>query len=399
MELSSQSTNLAVLDENNNEAFLTTISSETTPRTPLKSNNNGRVQSNIENESIQVARRESRPTTLHLDTRIADSSESGSRRASPSGTIGESSASSTSNHSRQDSTASYTPLRSARGSLSLGGTAHHSHLSRRSSRSQSSVNREAWALPLANTDTLILVPDAVATRSPLCTQTSAECLETTQTQSTQSQPEPRPTRRRRKRSGRYREVRNTAILVGVLCVLLVTALSLYFAMALPKVKDIPASIHVFIIATLIVLVAFVLLFSFRLHKVVGKHKIEKSRGPNTRHRYSRIYRLAEGEESLIPNSPIAVQYEADDDVERAEQESPAVVRAPPPAYGRWRGSYRMDPELLHWRRVGEAEGEQRSSVDTAPPMYASPMRSRPEASSAPSQGEGATEMVEVGRAC
>ncbi|KAI5202554.1 hypothetical protein E4T39_04660 [Aureobasidium subglaciale] len=398
MDSVSQRTNLAVLDENHNEAFLTTISSETIPRTPPKANNNDRVQSSIENDSIHVARRQSRRTTLHLDTRLAETFESGSRRVSPSGTISESATSSTSNHSRHNSTVPYTPLRSARGSLSLGGTAHHSHLSRRPSLSQSNVNREAWALPLANTDTLILVPDAVTTRSPLC---SAEYPETTQTQSTESQPEPRPSRRRRQRSGRYRDVRNTAILVGVLCVILVTALSLYFAMALPKVKDIPASIHIFIVATLIVLVAFVLSFSLRLHTVVKKHKAEKSQGPDIRHRHSRIHRLVEGEESLIPNSPIAVQYEADDDVERPEQESPAVIRPPPPAYGRWRGSYRMDPELLHWRRVGAAEeGEQRSSVDTAPPMYASPVRSRPETSSAQSQGEGegATQMVEVGRA-
>lgn len=111
-------------------------------------------------------------------------------------------------------------------------------------------------------------------------------------------------------------------------------------------------------------------------------------------------RPTETEESLIPNSPIMVQYEADDDVERPEHESPANIRPPPPAYGRWRGSYRMDPELLHWRRVGDAEeGEQRSSVDTAPPMYASPLRlNRPEGVRRQDEVVGATEMVEVGRA-
>ena len=171
-------------------------------------------------------------------------------------------------------------------------------------------------------------------------------------------------------------------------------------MALPKVKDIPASIHVFIIGTFVLLLALIILFSYRLHKALKRHKIEKTQGLVGRHRRSRTVRPTETEESLIPNSPIMVQYEADDDVERPEHDSPAHIRPPPPAYGRWRGSYRMDPELLHWRRVGDAEDvEQRSSVDTAPPMYASPLRSnRPEGVRRQDEVVGATEMVEVGRA-
>ena len=168
------------------------------------------------------------------------------------------------------------------------------------------------------------------------------------------------------------------------------------AMAIPKVSDIPTSVHVCIIGVFVVVAGFILLFSVRLHKAINRYK-DKSEDANTGDARWRAGRPTEAEQSLIPNSPIMVQYEADDeDVETASQASPANVRPPPPAYGRWRGSYRMDPELLHWRRVGDAEGEQRSSVDTAPPMYASPRRPT---MTRQDEAVGATEMVEVGRAC
>lgn len=89
-------------------------------------------------------------------------------------------------------------------------------------RCSSVISREALALPLANTDTLVLVPDAVANRSPLCTQTDAECTETLQPQTQQH----RPTSSRRRKGRRYVEIRNTSIMTGILCVLLVVALSM-----------------------------------------------------------------------------------------------------------------------------------------------------------------------------
>lgn len=168
-------------------------------------------------------------------------------------------------------------------------------------------------------------------------------------------------------------------------------------MAIPRVNDIPASVHVFIIGTFVVVAAFILLFSIRLRRAISRQKLEKSQGDDARHEQSRAGRPTETEENLIPNSPIMVQYEADEDVERASQDSTVHVRSPPPAYGRWRGSYRLDPALLHWRRVGSTEdSEQRSSVNTAPPIYASPLR--------PTQTRqdgavGVAEIIEVGRTC
>lgn len=82
------------------------------------------------------------------------------------------------------------------------------------------------ALPLADTDTLILVPDAVANRSPLSAQANAEVAVVAESPTPQRQAEPRPTSRRRRKSRRHREIRNTSIMTGILCVLLVAALSM-----------------------------------------------------------------------------------------------------------------------------------------------------------------------------
>jgi len=90
------------------------------PRTPARHIENGVSRANVETNSTVETHRENRLSGLHVDTRVGEPLQSGSRRISPSTTTGDSPASSTSNHSRQDSTASYTPLRSARGSLSLG---------------------------------------------------------------------------------------------------------------------------------------------------------------------------------------------------------------------------------------------------------------------------------------
>jgi hypothetical protein len=165
-------------------------------------------------------------------------------------------------------------------------------------------------------------------------------------------------------------------------------------MAIPRVNDIPTSIHICIIGTFVVVAAFILLFSLRLHKAISRYKDKND--TNAANSLWRARNPTHAEQSLIPNSPIMVQYEPVEDEQRSSQESSRNVRVPPPAYGRWRGSYRMDPELLHWRRVGNGEGEGRRSGDTAPPTYASPLR--PTLARRDGAG-GATEMVEVGRPC
>jgi hypothetical protein len=226
----------------------------TYPKTPSRCGNvNQEVMFEQNNKlpiSLNNTRRESRRHTLRLDTHgdgpaepipNCTSSSLGTTNASPV-------SSTTCTHSRQDSTTSYTPLRSARGSLSLGvrprcraqrlifvlltcqkGTAHHSLLSQRSCASQSGINRETWALPLANTESLSMVPDAVVTRSPLCIETNAAENAPDVTAAAPSRQEQIKSQQGvccPRRSARHGELRNTAILIGTLCVLLVTSTSL-----------------------------------------------------------------------------------------------------------------------------------------------------------------------------
>ena len=96
------------------------LSSDRAPRTPLRQTETRDLRADTETVSMQESYRQGRVSGLHVDTSISEPLQPGSRRVSPSGSTDDSPASSTSNHSRQDSTASYTPLRSARGSLSLG---------------------------------------------------------------------------------------------------------------------------------------------------------------------------------------------------------------------------------------------------------------------------------------
>jgi hypothetical protein len=78
-----------------------------------------------------------------------------------------------------------------------------------------------------------------------------------------------------------------------------------------------------------------------------------------------------GPEGFQPIIPIRVHLARDEetgdvverDVERElDLEKDALPPPPPPAYGLWRSSVRVDPNLLHWQRV-EAQ-ENRSSIMT-----------------------------------
>jgi heme/copper-type cytochrome/quinol oxidase subunit 2 len=79
-------------------------------------------------------------------------------------------------------------------------------------------------------------------------------------------------------------------MTGTLCILLIVSLSICksltpscfkdqtdtanpeVAIAIPRVNDIPTSIHVCIIGTFLVVAAFILLFSIRLHKAITRYR-------------------------------------------------------------------------------------------------------------------------------
>jgi hypothetical protein len=78
-----------------------------------------------------------------------------------------------------------------------------------------------------------------------------------------------------------------------------------------------------------------------------------------------------GPEGFQPIRPIRVHLARDEevgnDMERdveadLDLEKDELPPPPPPAYGLWRSSVRVDPNLLHWQRVEEQENENRNSI-------------------------------------
>lgn len=80
-----------------------------------------------------------------------------------------------------------------------------------------------------------------------------------------------------------------------------------------------------------------------------------------------------GSDGFQPIVPIRVHLARDEeagsdmdrDVERdIDPEKDNMPPPPPPAYGLWRSSVRVDPNLLHWQRVEDQAQNNRQSVTT-----------------------------------
>jgi hypothetical protein len=77
-----------------------------------------------------------------------------------------------------------------------------------------------------------------------------------------------------------------------------------------------------------------------------------------------------GPEGFKPDVPIPVQLARDEelgdyDEEKALEEKEDSPKPPPPAYGLWRGSVRLNPDLLHWQR-NEGQMHQGQSQNGSP---------------------------------
>ena len=100
------------------------------------------------------------------------------------------------------------------------GTAHHYHRSR-GSLGVSGIDQEALALPLASTDQLVVVPDAVAARP----STHAEEQSSEMTVETRQRRARHRVHRHHRHSPRYFELRRIVLMLSTLVVLIVTSLS------------------------------------------------------------------------------------------------------------------------------------------------------------------------------
>jgi hypothetical protein len=98
------------------------------------------------------------------------------------------------------------------------------------------------------------------------------------------------------------------------------------------------------------------------------------------------------EKNFVPMTPIRVHFTGDSATLPETKKCPATVEGqpissntmpngvlfPPPEYGRWRGSTRVDPNLVHWKRADEESegvkevkhaGDEAQVDGEAPPVY------------------------------
>ncbi|KAK4555937.1 hypothetical protein LTR86_007157 [Recurvomyces mirabilis] len=212
-------------------------------------------------------------------------------------------------------------------------------------------------------------------------------------------------KRSRNRKMRYASARRSKASIA-LCVaaglLLAGIVATYLAFATSQ--PMTSTFHIlFILAILLATIVFIhavvriCLFrpsiqpSPRLYVVAdGRPKRRRRHRHHHHHHHERqIPGLSDTTEDFVPTIPIPVHLAADDEVRPDSREAEPSVSAnrasriilaegefttknldpelpkPPPAYGRWRGSVRADPELLHWCAIP-------SPVDANIPAMPSP---------------------------
>lgn len=144
---------------------------------------------------------------------------------------------------------------------------------------------------------------------------------------------------------------------------LLTVLAIYLAIAL-TMRNIGQEIHILFIMVLLTITIFFCHSLIRLCMLILNPPREEHRPhlPDMT-----------GPDGFQPIVPIRVhlardeeaEAEMDRDVERdVDPEKDNMPPPPPPAYGLWRSSVRVDPNLLHWQRVGDQAPNNRASVTT-----------------------------------
>ncbi|KNG51935.1 hypothetical protein DDE82_005565 [Stemphylium lycopersici] len=146
---------------------------------------------------------------------------------------------------------------------------------------------------------------------------------------------------------------------------LITILSIYLAIALTN-KDLGQEIHILFIMVLLSITIFFCHSLIRLCMLMLNPPREDAVSiPNMSGADGfqpivpiRVH-LRRDEEAAIDSDDAAAALENDMDVDDPEKHMPPP---PPPAYGLWRSSVRVDPNLLHWQRVEDAQTERGSAM-------------------------------------
>lgn len=126
-------------------------------------------------------------------------------------------------------------------------------------------------------------------------------------------------------------------------------------------KDIGQEIHILFILILLSITIFFCHSLIRLCMLIlnPPREIERTAVPNLT--------APEGFQPVVP-IPVRLarddELDSDNDVADLEAGDPEkeVLPPPPPAYGLWRSSVRVDPNLLHWQRVEENRAQSAISM-------------------------------------
>ncbi|KAI0580671.1 hypothetical protein Alg215_05101, partial [Pyrenophora tritici-repentis] len=147
---------------------------------------------------------------------------------------------------------------------------------------------------------------------------------------------------------------------------LITILAIYLAIALTN-SDLGQEIHILFIMVLLTITIFFCHSLIRLCMLI----LNPPPPPDPNNPAFSLS-IANPSEGFQPVVPIRVHLRRDEEAAAADLENDLVdaadpekdlVPPPPPAYGLWRSSVRVNPDLLHWQRVdGAAAGSMRGSA-------------------------------------
>ncbi|GES57798.1 U5 snRNP complex subunit [Aspergillus terreus] len=174
------------------------------------------------------------------------------------------------------------------------------------------------------------------------------------------------------RRGDTAHVRRSVITLIISTIFLILVLGLYLAFAISG-SPLEEELH-------ILLIFMILILSIVWCHSLIRFSLAFLRGPAT----NRIPSRAGPNGYAQPERPIPVTFIADEEMMTGGNgEVQEKVTAPPPAYGLWRSTVRINPDLLYWQRVDESTsrsvprsnsiGEDSGSKPTSPrpPSYTS----------------------------
>ncbi|QIW98047.1 hypothetical protein AMS68_003565 [Peltaster fructicola] len=232
-------------------------------------------------------------------------------------------------------------------------------------------------------------------------------------------------KRSKRRELHHNIVRSQCVLIVIVGLALAGLVATYIALAVTSTQAPPVFHILFILGIMLIGIAFI----HAIARMVFVDSYQRRRHGKTRHRHRHEHtttraRVMPNTHHFSPTMPIPVVTGTDEvrlDPTEAQpstavhqppevwdKDSARTVTNPPPAYGRWRGSVRADPQLLHWQAVSPVEevisipsptyeDSQAQSSAGSPPSYKtkeSPARTRTECGSLAAQALPVPEMVQ-----